>query len=132
MGIGLGVVLLVAGAIVTWAYDGNIPDVDDAALGAILLGAGVLLLVVAAIVNSARSHGPGDAQTGLLVFGLGAVLAFALEVDVPYIWDYALGIILMIGGVVAVAAAVYLEGQQQRTRRRVEYRSGDSDRRRRF
>ena len=130
MGIGLGVVLLVAGAIVTWAYDGDIPNVDDDALGAILLAAGVLLLVVVAIVNASRSHGQGDAQTGLLVFGLGAVLAFALNVDVPYIWDYALGIILMVGGAVAIAAAVYLEGQQQRTRRTVQYREGQTDRRR--
>jgi hypothetical protein len=119
MGIGLGVVLVVAGAIVTWAYDGDIPNVNDDALGAILLGAGVLLLVVVAIVNASRSHGPGDAQIGLLVFGLGAVLAFALEVDVPYVWDYALGIILMIGGAIAVAAAVYLDRQQTRTRRSI-------------
>ena len=130
MGVGLGVVLLVVGPIVTWAYDGDIPNVDDDALGAILLGAGVLLLVVVAIVNASRSHKPADAQTGLLVFGLGAVLAFALDVDVPYIWDYALGIILMVGGIVAIAASVYLEGQGQRTRRRVEYRDDNTDRRR--
>jgi hypothetical protein len=104
--------------------------VNDDALGAILLGAGVLVLVVVAVVNAARSHGAGDAQVGLLVFGLGAVLAFALEADVPYVWDYALGIILMIGGAIAMAAAVYMDRQRQSTRRRVEYRDGERRRRR--
>jgi hypothetical protein len=125
VGIGVGVFLLVAGAILTWGVDLDYEGVDDQAVGAILLGAGVLLLVTSAVVNAARSHGEGDAEAGLMVFGLGAVMAFALEVDVPYIWDYALGIILMFGGAAAVVAAIAMERQKTRSRRTIVHRDPD-------
>ena len=37
MGIGLGIVLIVAGAILLWAVDVDLPVIDDDELGVILL-----------------------------------------------------------------------------------------------
>ena len=122
MGLGAGLVLLAAGAILTWAVDVDVPYVDDDALGSMLLAAGVLSLVVAAVVNAARASRVNDVGIGLARIAGGAVLVWALDVDVPFIWDGALGAILMVGGAVAVAASVLMQRQQARSRRVVEYR----------
>ena len=122
MGLGAGLVLLAAGAILTWAVDVDVPYVDDDALGSMLLAAGVLSLVVAAVVNAARASRVNDVGIGLAMIAGGAVLVWALDVDVPFIWDGALGAILMVGGAVAVAASVLMQRQQARSRRVVEYR----------
>jgi hypothetical protein len=86
----------------------------------------VVLLAVGLVVHVAKTTDGGmtDAGAGLLMFGVGAVLAFALDVDVPFVWDWALGVILMIGGAVAMAAAVFMQHQQTRTRRVVHDRYG--------
>ena len=122
MGLGAGLVLLAAGAILTWAVDVDVPYVDDHALGSMLLAAGVLSLVVAAVVNAARASRVNDVGIGLAMIAGGAVLIWGLDVDVPFIWDGALGGILMVGGGVAIAAAVLMQRQQARSRRVVEYR----------
>jgi hypothetical protein len=56
MGIGTGVVLVVLGAILAFAWTGNIPYVDDDVLGTILMVAGVLTIVLVIIVNAQRSR----------------------------------------------------------------------------
>ncbi len=45
----LGIILLVAGALVTFAIDTAVDGVDLVAVGYILMGAGVLALIAAAI-----------------------------------------------------------------------------------
>lgn len=52
MSIGLGVVLLVAGAIVFWALHFNISFVNDNALGIILMVAGALTIVLGLYLNA--------------------------------------------------------------------------------
>ena len=56
MGIGLGVVLIVLGAILLFALNVNIPGVSDDTLGIILIVAGVLAVVLALVLNAQRSR----------------------------------------------------------------------------
>ncbi len=56
MGIGLGIILLVIGAILYWALDVNIPGVSDNTLGIILMVVGALAIVLALIVNQQRTR----------------------------------------------------------------------------
>jgi uncharacterized membrane protein HdeD (DUF308 family) len=56
MGIGLGIVLIVVGAILLFALDANLPFVSDDTLGIILIVAGVLALVLALVLNAQRSR----------------------------------------------------------------------------
>lgn len=56
MGIGLGIVLVVLGAILMWAVNINIPHVNDNTLGLILLIVGVLAIVISLIMNMQRSR----------------------------------------------------------------------------
>ena len=122
MGLGAGLLLLAAGAILTWAVDVDLPYVDDDALGSMLFAAGVLSLVVAAVVHAARASRVNDVGIGLMLVAGGAILVWGLDVDVPYIWDGALGAILMVGGAVSIGAAVLIQRQHTRSRRVVEYR----------
>lgn len=46
MGIGVGVLLLVVGAILYWAVDVNIPGVNDNTLGIILMIVGILAIIL--------------------------------------------------------------------------------------
>ena len=122
MGLGAGLLLLAAGAILTWAVDVDLPYVDDDALGSMLFAAGVLSLVVAAVVHAARASRVNDVGIGLMLVAGGAILVWGLDVDVPYIWDGALGAILMVGGAVSIGAAVLIKRQRTSSRRVVEYR----------
>ena len=56
MGIGLGIVLIVIGAILLFALNLDLPFVSDDTLGIILLLAGVLTLVLALILNYQRGR----------------------------------------------------------------------------
>ena len=56
MGIGLGIVLIAAGAILYWAIDIDLPFVTDSALGVILMAAGALALILALVMNDQRSR----------------------------------------------------------------------------
>jgi uncharacterized membrane protein HdeD (DUF308 family) len=56
MGIGLGVVLIVAGAILLWAVEFDLQFIDDDALGVILLAAGILTIILALVMNAQRSR----------------------------------------------------------------------------
>jgi uncharacterized membrane protein HdeD (DUF308 family) len=56
MGIGLGIVLIVIGAILLFALNINIPYVSDNTLGMILIVAGALTLILALVMNAQRSR----------------------------------------------------------------------------
>jgi UPF0716 family protein affecting phage T7 exclusion len=56
MGVGVGVVLLVVGAILFWAVEMDIPGVSDDTLGIILMVAGVIAIILALIMNQQRSN----------------------------------------------------------------------------
>ena len=56
MGIGLGILLIVVGAIFLFALNLDIPFVSDDTLGIILLLAGVLTLVLALVLNYQRGR----------------------------------------------------------------------------
>lgn len=58
---GLGVLLLVAGAIVRWAIDGDVENTNLDMLGLILMGGGLLSLLIALIqgmgwMSATRRH----------------------------------------------------------------------------
>jgi len=56
MGIGLGIFLIVVGAIFLFALDVNIPFFTDNTLGIILLVAGVLTVILALVLNAQRGR----------------------------------------------------------------------------
>jgi hypothetical protein len=56
MGIGLGILLIVAGAILLWAVEFDLQFLDDNALGMILLVAGILAVILAVVMNAQRSR----------------------------------------------------------------------------
>ena len=56
MGVGVGVVLLVVGAILFWAVEMDIPGVSDDTLGVILMVAGVIAIILALVMNQQRSN----------------------------------------------------------------------------
>ncbi len=56
MSIGLGVLLLVAGAIVFWALHFDLSFVNDNALGIILMVAGALTIVLGVYLNAQNNR----------------------------------------------------------------------------
>lgn len=56
MGIGVGIVLIVLGAILLFALDVNLPFVSDDTLGVILIVAGVLALVLSLVMSAQRGR----------------------------------------------------------------------------
>jgi hypothetical protein len=56
MGIGLGILLIVAGAILLWAVEFDLEFLNDDNLGVILLAAGVLAIILALVINAQRSR----------------------------------------------------------------------------
>lgn len=121
MGLGTGVGLIAVGAVLTWALDVDLPYVEDDLLGAILLVVGAVTLVAAAAMNAQR---PGaDPSSGVALATAGAALVWAIDVDIPYVYDAALGAILLIGGLVTIVAAVAMSRPRApRTRRELVYR----------
>lgn len=120
MGFGTGVGLIAAGAVLTWALDVDLPYIQDDALGAVLLVVGVVAVVAAAVL---RAQQPGTTpDTGLLLVLVGASLVWAVDVDIPFVYDAALGAILLVGGIATVAAAVAMN-RPRTERRQVVYRS---------
>ncbi|OLB22741.1 MAG: hypothetical protein AUH17_08085 [Actinobacteria bacterium 13_2_20CM_68_14] len=62
MGIGVGLLLIAAGAILVWGVNGNIGGVNEDAIGWILMIVGLAGLVLSAIfwsVDEAPPPGPG-------------------------------------------------------------------------
>jgi hypothetical protein len=52
---------------------------------------------------------------GILLFVIGAILAFAIDVDIPGIEDNTLGYILMLAGVLVAALSLALTRRSHRT-----------------
>ena len=56
MGIGIGIVLIVIGAILLWAVQADLPLVSDDTLGIILIVAGILAVILALVMNAQRTR----------------------------------------------------------------------------
>jgi len=56
MGIGLGVVLIVVGAILAFAVSASVSGIDLVLIGWILMGAGVLVLLLSLLIFMPRSR----------------------------------------------------------------------------
>lgn len=56
MGIGIGIVLIVIGAILLFALNVNLPYVTDDTLGIILIVAGILALILSLVLNAQRTR----------------------------------------------------------------------------
>lgn len=56
MGIGIGIVLIVIGAIFLFALNVDIPFFTDNTLGIILIAGGVIAIVVALVMNAQRGR----------------------------------------------------------------------------
>lgn len=56
MGIGGGIFLIVAGAILTFAVNAQVSGVDLDLVGIIMMIAGVITLIVALVMNAQRTH----------------------------------------------------------------------------
>jgi hypothetical protein len=52
MGIGVGIALLVVGAILSFAVRDNVPGVDLSIVGYICMGAGVLAIILGLVLNT--------------------------------------------------------------------------------
>jgi hypothetical protein len=112
---GTGVVLVAAGAILYWALDIDIPFVYEGALGVVLMIAGVI--ATGAAVASSVVGTRFDIGLGLALFVIGAVVGFAVDLDVPYVLEDELGAILAIGGLITIGASIAMAVQRSRPRR---------------
>jgi uncharacterized membrane protein HdeD (DUF308 family) len=54
--------------------------------------------------------------TGILLIVLGAILLFALNLDIPFVSDDTLGMILLVAGVLTLVLALILNYQRGRTK----------------
>jgi uncharacterized membrane protein HdeD (DUF308 family) len=127
MGLGTGATLFAAGAILYWAVDVNVPFVNDNTLGAILMIIGAVTAAAAAVLNASRSRGDSSSTTsgvgsGLVMILIGAILLFAVDVNLPYVADGALGVILIVAGLISVIATVIMHRQNSTSHRVVERR----------
>jgi Ca2+/Na+ antiporter len=122
MSIGTGVGLVVAGAVLTWAIELDVPYLYEGALGLIAIVAG-LAIIAASFVVTARSH--NTVAAGLALTAGGAALTWAIDIDLPFVYDGSLGVILMFAGLITVIAAAVMEYQRTRSRHDVEYRYSD-------
>ena len=53
---------------------------------------------------------------GIFLIVVGAIFLFALNVNIPYVSDNTLGLILIIAGVIALVAALVMQAQRGRTK----------------
>ncbi|SDS10444.1 DUF6458 family protein [Actinopolymorpha singaporensis] len=118
MGLGSGIFLIVVGAILYGAVDVDLPYVDDDALGLILLLAGLAVVIVAVVLRADRPE--AGVGTGILLLAAGAILYFAVDADLPYIADDAMGAILMVAGAIAIVATAVMSRRRTTSRRSVQ------------
>ena len=117
MGIGAAVLCFAAGAILYYAVEVDLPYVEDDTLGAILLLAGLVGAIVGVIAHTRHSQGGTSTGTGIGLLLTGAILYWAIDVDFPFVTDSALGVILMVAGVITVAATLVMHWQETRRHR---------------
>jgi hypothetical protein len=127
MGIGSGVVLIVVGAVLTWAVELDVPYLFEGALGMIGMIAGLAVIAVSLTVHPRAYSSVG---TGLVLAAVGAALTWAVDIDLPYVYDGSLGLILMAAGVIGAIAAIAMDVQRQRSQQVVQYRYPDGSTRR--
>lgn len=63
MGIGLGILLLVLGAVFTWVVQVQIPGIDQYLLGIILMVAGAAVIILSFITGAMRGRATTVSQT---------------------------------------------------------------------
>lgn len=120
MGFGAALGLFAAGAALYWAVEVDVPYFDDDALGAILMFAGAIALAVGVVAGARRASGGDGYAGGVGLLAAGAVLLWAVELDVPFVLDDALAVILMVAGAIALVATLAVQLQGSRSRRPVE------------
>jgi hypothetical protein len=113
MGIGTGVGLFAAGAVLTWAVEVDLPYISDDALGLILMLAGVIAAVAGGL--AASRYPQTGYGTGLMLTAIGAIVIWAIDVDVPFVADNAFGLILLLAGTVAIAMSAIANARQPQT-----------------
>jgi uncharacterized membrane protein HdeD (DUF308 family) len=59
---------------------------------------------------------------GIVLLVIGAILLFAVQVNIPLVSDDVLGVILMVAGVLAIVLSLILTAQRSRTRQVQENR----------
>lgn len=118
MGLGSGILLIVVGAILYGAVDVDLPYVDDDALGLILLLSGLAVVIVAVVLRADRPE--AGVGTGIALIAAGAILYFAVDADLPYIADDAMGAILMAAGMIAIIATAVMNRRRRPSRRSVQ------------
>lgn len=62
---------------------------------------------------------------GIVLIALGAILYWAVEIDIPGIEDNTLGMILMVAGVLALLLGLIMNAQRGRSKTVVEERRTD-------
>ncbi len=62
---------------------------------------------------------------GVLLIVVGAIFAFAVDVDIAALDGYVFGWILILGGVLAIVLGFFMQAQKNRTTRVVEERRYD-------
>ena len=65
----------------------------------------------------------GKLGTGITLLVIGAILTFAVQVDLPGVGEYALGIILMLAGALVLVLWYVMEHQRRHAHTVVEDRS---------
>jgi hypothetical protein len=63
---------------------------------------------------------------GIFLIVVGAALAWAVEVDIQFIDDNALGWILMVAGLAAILLSLVINAQRSRSTTRIEERRVDN------
>lgn len=53
---------------------------------------------------------------GILLVVLGLILLFALNINIPFVTDDVLGVILLVAGILAIVLGLIMNAQRSRTR----------------
>jgi uncharacterized membrane protein HdeD (DUF308 family) len=59
---------------------------------------------------------------GIVLIVIGAILLFALNIDMPFVSDDTLGIIFIVAGALALILALIMQAQRTRTKHVQEHR----------
>lgn len=62
---------------------------------------------------------------GVLLIVVGAIIAFAIDVEIAGVDNFVLGWILILGGILAIVLGFFMQAQRSRTTRVVEERRYD-------